>query len=69
MCRKARVLSDVVETLTHGIFMFIRGDYLLHQPLLVEMRYWMCMTYLLQYADLAQPEMRALCELVGSLNV
>ena len=25
--------------------------------------------YLLQYADLAQPEMRALCELVGTLNV
>ena len=25
--------------------------------------------HLLQYADLAQPEMRALCELVGTLNV
>ena len=25
--------------------------------------------YLLQYADLAQPEMRALFELVGTLNV
>ena len=25
--------------------------------------------YLLQYADLTQPELRALCELVGTLNV
>ena len=25
--------------------------------------------YLLQYADLSQPEMRVLCELVGTLNV
>ena len=29
----------------------------------------MCSLYLLQYADLAQPEMRVLCELVGTLNV